>query len=389
MADEAARQTHSTFLASLGGSADIRLSDDISLQLRHWDDWLYKTIVLLHPSAADFGGAVDVSTLLEFTDAGGNLLVALDSDVSEAQRELAQELGVDVEPSGTAVIDHFSHDAADVAHTTVLASGFLNSKAVFGEQQQLAPVRFKGIGLSVSPESKLAFAALSASPTAYSAKKTTPLRENPNLAGSNMGLAALVQPRSGGRVVVLGSVDALSDASFTAAVGDGKSGNAAFADAIVQWMLGRRGLLRFGDFVHSRVGETEPPATYTIKDQLQFSVQIQELVDSQWQPFKAEDVQLEYVMLDPHVRTTLQHDGQGTFSTAFQVPDVYGVFKFVIDYNRPGYNAIELSQQAPVRPFKHTEFDRFLVPAYPYYVSALTTMAAFAVIVPLFLYLQK
>jgi oligosaccharyltransferase complex subunit beta len=40
---------------------------------------------------------------------------------------------------------------------------------------------------------------------------------------------------------------------------------------------------------------------------------------------------------------------QGNFSTKFKVPDVYGVFKFVIQYAEPGYNHIELSKQIPVR----------------------------------------
>lgn len=40
---------------------------------------------------------------------------------------------------------------------------------------------------------------------------------------------------------------------------------------------------------------------------------------------------------------------QGNFSTKFKVPDVYGVFKFVIQYSEPGYNHIELSKQIAVR----------------------------------------
>jgi hypothetical protein len=55
-------------------------------------------------------------------------------------RELASELGVDVEPAGMAVIDHFSHDPADPSHATVVATNFVHSKAVFGGR---SPVRFE------------------------------------------------------------------------------------------------------------------------------------------------------------------------------------------------------------------------------------------------------
>jgi oligosaccharyltransferase complex subunit beta len=40
----------------------------------------------------------------------------------------------------------------------------------------------------------------------------------------------------------------------------------------------------------------------------------------------------------------------------------------------------------PVRPFKHNEYERFLVAAYPYYASGFSTMAAFFVFGFFFLY---
>ena len=77
---------------------------------------------------------------------------------------------------------------------------------------------------------------------------------------------------------------------------------------------------------------------------------------------------------------------QGTFSAHFKAPDVYGVFKFVIEHKRLGYSSIELSLQIPVRPFRHDEFERFLSPAYPYYAGAFSVMAAFFLLGLTFLY---
>lgn len=169
-------------------------------------------------------------------------------------------------------------------------------------------------------------------------------------------------------------------------------------------------------------------------------------------------------MLDPWVRLPLQHDGFGTFSLRFRVPDVPGVFKFVIDYKRQGYSYISMSLQVgpanavgglpmlqvgpmlwqcclqrpgsawvaglgrriewlggcvdlfrcclpapqkragllfrlstdgelpllhlqvPVRPLHQSEHERFLPSAYPYYVSACSSMAAFFVLAFLLLY---
>jgi hypothetical protein len=58
---------------------------------------------------------------------------------------------------------------------------------------------------------------------------------------------------------------------------------------------------------------------------------------------RASDVQVELRMLDPYVRTSLSHDGAGRFSAVVKVPDVYGVFKWRLDYRRLGYSYIELT----------------------------------------------
>lgn len=52
---------------------------------------------LLHCAA--LGGAVDVEQLVAFVDAGHDLLLAVDSSVSEEMRALADQLGVDVDAS--------------------------------------------------------------------------------------------------------------------------------------------------------------------------------------------------------------------------------------------------------------------------------------------------
>jgi len=95
---------------------------------------------------------------------------------------------------------------------------------------------------------------------------------------------------------------------------------------------------------------------------------------------RADDVQIEFVMLDPHLRTTLSHDGKGMYSARVKVPDVYGVFKWVLEYRRPGYSWITASVTVPVRPFRHDEYERFIVQAYPYYASVVSMMAGFFVL---------
>jgi hypothetical protein len=59
---------------------------------------------------------------------------------------------------------------------------------------------------------------------------------------------------------------------------------------------------------------------------------------------RAKDVQLAFTMLDPYVRQPLLPSPDGKFSLRFRVPDVYGVFTYVIDYHHAGYSYVNLQR---------------------------------------------
>jgi len=128
---------------------------------------------------------------------------------------------------------------------------------------------------------------------------------------------------------------------------------------------------------------------YRVKEEVTYSVIIEELIDGEWVPFEADDVQLELVMLDPYIRTGLAHDGRGKFSKTFMVPDVYGVYKFRVMYRRVGYSVIKLENQVSIRPFRHNEYERFIPSAFPYYASAFSMMAGFFVLGVVFLFTKE
>lgn len=48
-----------------------------------------------HCLDAEFGGDIKVSTITEFIDKGGNVLVAANTNIGEPIRELASECGVE------------------------------------------------------------------------------------------------------------------------------------------------------------------------------------------------------------------------------------------------------------------------------------------------------
>jgi oligosaccharyltransferase complex subunit beta len=107
-------------------------------------------------------------------------------------------------------------------------------------------------------------------------------------------------------------------------------------------------------------------------------ITIEEYKGGKWVPFVANDIQLEFVRIDPFVRKTLTGKGtlrlclmlqfeadnfitlfcllshcynvlscvaDGKFSLRFKLPDVYGVYKFQVDYLRMGYSHLFSSTQ--------------------------------------------
>ncbi|KAF5826804.1 dolichyl-diphosphooligosaccharide--protein glycosyltransferase 48 kDa subunit precursor [Dunaliella salina] len=235
---------------------------------------------------------------------------------------------------------------------------------------------------------------LSAPATSYSHDPRKSMQDPP-LAGLGISLLTLVQARNNARVMVAGSMNMFSDAYFEAEVALSpsgskvKSGNKDFTLAVAQWTLQERAVLHAENLRHrlmSSPPDSPSPSLYRVTDDVEFAVDIFEYESGQRRPYKGNDLQVEFVMLDPYVRLGLQHDGTGTFSVQFKVPDVYGVFKYVLEYQHAGYSYIHLSKQVPVRPFRHNEFERFLVCAYPYYASAASSCVAFFVLGWFFLY---
>jgi oligosaccharyltransferase complex subunit beta len=119
---------------------------------------------------------------------------------------------------------------------------------------------------------------------------------------------ALVQGRNNARATVIGSLDMLSNAFFGAEVG-----NAPFVTDIAEWTFHQRGVLRPSNLRHRVIGGDVSPAVYRIKDEVEFAVDIEECGRGGCGPYRADDVQVEFVMLDPYVRRTLTDTGNVSF----------------------------------------------------------------------------
>ena len=79
---------------------------------------------------------------------------------------------------------------------------------------------------------------------------------------------------------------------------------------------------------------------------------------------------------------------QGQYEVQMTAPDVSGVFKFQLDYQRPGLTHLHLEEPAPIRPYRHNEFERFIPAAFPYYAAIACSGAGFFIFSAVLLYFE-
>jgi len=369
------RVTHSKFFTALTDVAKddliFKSADDQSLEIIKYGVNIYRSLLIMAPSIDDFGGKVNTASLLAFLDNGGTIFVATDTNVGDVLRDLAAEVGIEIDEAGTKVIDHGHHnvDLDDGGHTAVSVSPgqLIDAPKLVGARA--GPLTFEGVGMKLDEANKLVFPIAVGSPVSYSWYPEEPINEYPLGLGEDLVLVAGLQARNNARIVVSGSL-----AMFSNAFQENNEAQADFCRSILLWATKHAGVLRAADSRHYRVGETETPPYYTINEHIRYEVRIEELVNGEWVPFDQTDVQVDYHRLDPFVRHTLNNKG-GLFSTDFTLPDTYGVFQFRVNYKRLEYTSIELESQLSVRPLRHDQYERFISSAYPYYFSAFSMMA--------------
>jgi len=391
------RYTHSYFLGNLqdrGYELTFALADDPELSLSDHGDFKYDNIIIFAPGVEEFGGTVTSSTFVEFIDRGGNLLVATDSSIGDPIREIASECGVEFDEDGTYVIDHTNYDVSDNSgdHTLIVTDQISQTPVITGNTK--GKVLFRGVASLVNPENPLLVSVLTGSSTSYSYSPEKPISKPlPFVIGSETTLIAAFQARNNARAVFSGSIEFFSNQFFGQSVhtpgqSPSSSANKVLAEELTRWVFKERGVLRASNPRHHRLGETEAAQAYRIKDNITYSVEVEEFTNGKWSPYVADDIQLEFVMLDPYVRLNLARPDtkSSTYSITFTAPDVYGVFTFKLDYRRHGYTWLTLKDIVPLKPYRHNEYERFIVAAYPYYASAFSSLAGLFIFSFLFLW---
>lgn len=221
-------------------------------------------------------------TLLDFTNGGGNTLLALsaNSPSPAAVSSLLLELDIHLSPDRTSVVvDHFNYDLSSAAerHDVLLVGRPKplrpDIKNYFGGDGILAVPR--AVGQNLGNDSPLLAPILTAPETAYSynPKEEGQGVEDSFASGGQLALITAMQARNSARFTVLGSLEMLEDKWFEAGVKDAggksqKTVNRDFAKQISAWTFKETGVLKVGRIDHretaglSHLGENTSQAGY-------------------------------------------------------------------------------------------------------------------------------
>jgi oligosaccharyltransferase complex subunit beta len=386
------RQTHSLLFSSLT-SRDHTLTfahpyDDHLRLIKHSQP-LYDNLILFTDQMEDFGETITLDSLIQWVDDGHNLVLVWGGNVSEPVRLLGYELGVVIGEDEEYVVDHFhveqGRDRVEGRgdHSFITTTNLIDAEVMTGiKDGDVTPIVWHGLPhtLSLSSSStshSLYIPILKAEPTAITTTDSPPL------------LISAYQTRSNTRVLFCGSSLFLSNSFLSSTLTSSTpSSNSRLVSSLIAWTFRERGVLRATHLLHHQVNGVDlNPHSYRVSDYTSFSIQIEQFTEQhQWLPYLADDIPLSFTMIDPYIRHALTPHPNATYTTSFQIPDVYGVYKFVIDYVHTGYSSLTVSHQVSVTPYRHDQYERFLWVASPYYVSAFTLMGAFLVFGWVFLY---
>ncbi|CAG8447010.1 5597_t:CDS:2 [Ambispora gerdemannii] len=404
--DEADKALYSQFFKTLEDrkyTFSYKTASDPKVDLLAFNERAFDHVINFAPKTKNYDNKVNPAAFIDFVNRGGNILLAASSGLSETIRDFAREFDIEFDDRDTSVIDHFNYDVSDSdgKHTLLVLDdkkgGFTNNSMILSQETlEGPPILYKGIGHKIGTVPLLTRVAWITSNTAYSyeTKEDQIADQDPFILGSDISLVSALQARNNARVTFVGSLELFQDSSLNSPVqkinskeSHPKSGNQAFVDDLTKWTFQEKGVLKVTARRHHLEGEEEPLETYRIKDNIVYSIEISEYTNEKWQPFNGTDVQLEVIMLDPYIRRTLtpleiqpqNHHNSRIFESHLQLPDVYGVFTFKVNYKRPGYSYIIDMTTVAVRPFRHNEYPRFILAAYPYYAGAASMSVGFLV----------
>lgn len=367
----------------------------------------YDNVIILPVTSKTLGPRLKPDILLDYFNAGGNLLAFTSEKSSpDALFEFFKELDINIAPKNYEVVDHFGYSKEkSFSKHNILE---LKDKSLFGSaavvelEDEGTPLLYRGSGayLGSSPH---VLPILKTSETAYVYDTVDEANSlaTPWVSGSQTYLAAGFQGLNNARAVWIGGGDSVLSNEY---LEDSSLFNIDFIEEVSKWTFQEKSVIR-ATFVDHYPADHSPVHTsytsgfslYKINQDVTYSIGFQEWTGHSWVPYLADDIQTEFVMLDPYYRlnlgspVSLSPEFGAIYNTSFKIPDQHGIFSFKTDYKRPGLSYVETKDVVTVRHNANDEWPRSwkITNSWIYLSSFVAVVGAWMVFVPLYLFMDN
>ncbi|KAF7457880.1 Dolichyl-diphosphooligosaccharide--protein glycosyltransferase 48 kDa subunit [Cryptosporidium felis] len=388
-----------------------KFSQESDLKLLQYGELIYNNLLIFDISTLDFHPTfpiVYVPKILEFIDKGGNIFSFVDTldennlniETNKGINKLTKECaGITLLPQSTRIIDISTHGPNYSAH--IHSNNCIDSDAIFSpETCSEKGILYHGVGFYINnPNNELIVPILSACNTCISIHNSIQSKLHSSFGNfvhsstsEEIGLIVSMQGRNNARATYSADGKLCSDITVKSNIR-----NRQFCQEVLSWSFQRKGLLKMDEASHYKINKDikfinehyDDTLMYTVEDVVNFSAKFYKLVNNNWESYQSDDIQLEFTMLDPYIRTYLKRNmtepSGPIYSTTFKIPEVWGVYKFVINYKRMGYNTISYESTVTVRNFRHDQNERFIISAFPYYSTFIVALISFCYLTHLFI----
>lgn len=415
----------------------VKLISDVDSNLN-----LYRSLIIFPITGRGLGRKLTSGDLLKFANnANGNILV-IDSEqgANDEIRNFLNQLGIYPSPKNYQLYDHFNYDAElgadkhDVLSLPVSKHLLDKDHIIVEETLKQDNVLFSGASAALS-NNELLIPVLQAPRTAfnYNPKKVSKKNTDEDAKyvndvnywalGNQNYLIVAFQNLVNSRVSWIGSSKFLSDAYYK----QSNYKNEKIVNDLLRWTFAQKNVLKI-DYVefyktsNNTFNSKLLKDTFKVKDEVVYTLAISEFKDNQWVPYDDnKDLQLEFTMLDPYYRITLQkidatsrlislnnpelsnsstnttfhqqklsNDLTHTqfYSTKFNLPDQHGMFKFLVDYKRPGFSFLHSENIITLRNLANDEYQKSweIVNSWVYLSAIIALIAGWFVFLNLFLF---
>lgn len=125
-----------------------------------------------------------------------------------------------------------------------------------------------------------------------------------------------IQGLNNARAIILGSRSFFSD-EF---INEKAFGNEEATQDLLAWVFQKTGVIRADNLFYHGEGATTKETIFNVGEKIYFKADIEVQEGNQWKPFSTEDMQMEFVMLDPWVRIPIKQVGNtSTYKAEFYV----------------------------------------------------------------------